>query len=103
MELAKKWSQMTDTKDLIKRLQGRWIEKTRGARINRTYDNPTILTYHIERNIRTLIQIIKDIDKVEVSKTIDTKTYIITLVDSKNNRLSLWLDSKNNVNSITPY
>ena len=55
------------------------------------------------KDYEKFITIAKDVDLCWVTKTIDTDQYVITLIDSKGNRCSLWLTDEGKVRSITSY
>jgi len=66
--------------------------------------NENRIRKNISKNVDTFFDVLSDVRWVHISKTVDTKTYVIefTSADSMT-QASLWLDSNNEVNSISPY
>ncbi len=59
---------------------------------------------NIGKNVDTLLDVISDVKWVRISKTVDTKTYVIEFTSADSlTQASLWLDGNNEVDSISPY
>lgn len=57
---------------------------------------------NIKPDIKKFIGVAKDVDRVCVTKTLDTDEYVIRIIDSEGEEVSLWL-SGNEVRAITPH
>ena len=87
-------------KKIIKRLRDRCIKKLTSIDKEVVISREDELILNLKKDIRYLLKIVKDLNRIE---TYDQESKVIVLIDSKGRKASLWLDNKNNLDSITPY
>jgi len=58
---------------------------------------------NLTKNFKKFIEVIKDIDRCTVTKTIDSNGCVITLINSKGEKGSLWITDGDKVCAITNY
>ena len=62
-----------------------------------------VLRENIQKDIDHWLMVSSSVKSVNISKTLDTDTYVLEFMDIDGNQVSLWLDGENRVRSITPY
>lgn len=91
---------------ILERLSNKWTGRQFPDFYN-FFNADAILRKNIKLSIKSLLDVASDINEIEIIECIDSTTPSIRLISSRNQTITLWLDSYKNgrykINSITPY
>ena len=95
ISITDEWSNSDDS-SLGEHLAEKWMKKRSGSTSDKIQERCNEIASHY-------IDVVSNIRKVSISKTIDTETYVIKFTSADGKIASLWLDEDGGINSISEY
>ena len=95
LEVTGEWSN-DDDKSLGEYLSEKWVGEHSGS-------IPDKIQERCDEIVNHYIDVVSNVRKASVSKTIDTETYVIKFTSADGEVASLWLDENGEINSVSEY